>query len=206
MEYNNFKKEDAGCNIYGKQRLELAIFLRDNILGKLNKKWFIENGTLLGAFRDGKFIVHDDDFDIGMLIDKKEDVNIIYDKISLLLKNQRYKARLVNTYATKIEVYDEAYNKYILPGNGYNGADYYYVTLDIQFYLDKSDRYECLYYIRPSIFSVDKNIILPTGRIKLEGEEFNCPNNSEQFLLANYGSINQNARYNQVTGFYEDLE
>ena len=32
MEKNNYKKSGAGCDIYGKQRLELAVYLRNNVL------------------------------------------------------------------------------------------------------------------------------------------------------------------------------
>ena len=65
MEYNNFKKTDAGCDKYGIPRLKLAVYLRDNVLDQLDKHTFIENGTLLGAYRNQKFIPHDDDFDFG---------------------------------------------------------------------------------------------------------------------------------------------
>ena len=74
MEHNNFKKPDAGCDKYGDQRLELAKLLRDEVFDKLNLSWYIENGTLLGAWRNGKFIKHDDDFDIGVLINSKEEI------------------------------------------------------------------------------------------------------------------------------------
>lgn len=85
MEYNNFKKPDSGCEKYGIPRLELASYLRDNILNKLDKSYFIENGTLLGAYRNQKFIPHDDDFDYGILIDLKEEMYDLNLKISNLL-------------------------------------------------------------------------------------------------------------------------
>ena len=76
---NNFKNPNAGCDKWGTKRLELAIYLRDNILNKFTNYWFIENGTLLGAWRTSKFIPHDDDFDIAMLINS-EDEAIQYSK------------------------------------------------------------------------------------------------------------------------------
>ena len=54
MEWNNFKNPNAGCDKYGKYRLELALYLKNNILN--NYIYFIENGTLLGAYRNNKFI------------------------------------------------------------------------------------------------------------------------------------------------------
>ena len=55
-ESNNYKIKGTGNDIYGKQRLELAVYLKNNILPYINNKWFIENGTLLGAYRNNKFI------------------------------------------------------------------------------------------------------------------------------------------------------
>ena len=76
-----------------KQRLELAVELRDNILPNIKQPWFIENGTLLGAWRNNKFIDHDDDFDYAILIDdelKTKDIIIdIYQYIKENL-NKKY--------------------------------------------------------------------------------------------------------------------
>ena len=99
MEKNNFKKEDAGCDRYGTQRLEqklcFLLYLKNNVLTNINKPYFIENGTLLGAWRNGKFIPHDDDFDFAMLIDSEDEIN---EK----LLNSKYKARIIDTYSSKI--------------------------------------------------------------------------------------------------------
>lgn len=208
MENNNFKKEDAGCDKYGTQRLELAVYLRNHVLHDLHKEWFLENGTLLGAWRNGKFIPHDDDFDIAMLIDSKDDVQMIYNMIhqKFQLMNSKYSVRIIDTYASKIEIYDESYGNYTLIGKDYNGQDYHYVTLDIQFYLKLNDtQYDKLYYINPSniSFHINKEILLPVGEIVLEKETFNAPANVEQLLKYTYGSLDPNASYNSKTGFYE---
>ena len=58
MEYNNFKNLDAGNDKYGEPRLKIATYLRDNILNKLEQTWFIENGTLLGAYRDNYSLIN----------------------------------------------------------------------------------------------------------------------------------------------------
>ena len=50
MEWNNYKKNDAGCEKYGKPRLELAVYMRDNVFLHLEKTWFIENGTLIFGY------------------------------------------------------------------------------------------------------------------------------------------------------------
>jgi len=202
MEYNNYKKNGAGCDIYGSQRLELALYVKHNILNKLKKDWFIENGTLLGAWRNNKFIAHDDDFDIALLINSKDEIIQIFNDICKYLVNSKYEARLISTYSDKIEVYEPSYGKYILQGKNYNGADFHYVCMDIQFYLKKDDLYERLYYNCPNKLCVSKNVLLPTKLIKLEDNMFNCPFESETFLKKNYGSLDPSAKYNSITGLY----
>jgi len=105
MEWNNYKKPNAGCDIYGAQRLKLAAYLRDSVFPNINHPCFIENGTLLGAWRNSKFIPHDDDFDFAMLIEAKEDIKKIFKIIKKFLPDP-YDCRIVNTYADKIEIYD----------------------------------------------------------------------------------------------------
>lgn len=218
-EYNNYKYNKAGCDIYGDDRLKLAVYLREHVLCEVSlikDRWFIENGTLLGAYRDHKFIPHDDDFDIGILIDDKSVINSIFNRVSKLLENTRYECRLVNTYSTKIEVYDPAIGKYILPGEKYNGSDYHFITVDLQFYEkimgvgNKSDKntskqnimYKSLYYVEPTDLIIDKDVILPLSRIKLCDEVFNAPNDIYSFLKSIYGSLDKNAKYCKETGKY----
>ena len=206
MEKNNYKKPDAGCDKYRTQRLALAVYIRDNIFNRIDKAWCIENGTLLGAWRNGQFIPHDDDFDFAMFIQSREDITPIYDIIMNQLKNTPFKARIIHSYASKIEIYDDSYGDYTLINDTYNGENYHYVTIDLQFYLQISDNmYEKLYYINPSNinFHIDTLIVLPLRQITLENETFNAPNKIEPFLKAEYGSLDPNASYNSKTGFYE---
>lgn len=201
MEWNNFKKQDAGCDKYGKQRLELAVYLRDNILYKYNN-YFIENGTLLGAYRNGKFIAHDDDFDFTFLLNSLEEINDFYNYINENL-DKKYKCRILNTYANKLEIYNPDYGSYELLGPQYNNNDYHYVTIDIQFYIKKGNYYHCLYDGKTDEDKIEHDIIFPLKKIMLEGEYFNCPNDTEKFLVINYGSIKEGAKYNKITKKYE---
>ena len=204
MEYNNFKNLDAGNDKYGEPRLKIATYLRDNILNKLEQTWFIENGTLLGAYRDNKFIINDDDFDIGMLIDSKDEIKTIYKKILNLLPKY-YKLRIIDTYCNKIEIYEPKYGSYILKGPHYNGDDYHYVSLDLQFYLKNKikNNYHQLYFIFPYDIIINHDIIYPLKKIILENEESPTPNNVEEFLKLHYGSIDKKAKYNIKTHRYE---
>ena len=200
MEWNNYKHPDVGCNKYGNDRLILAVYLRDNVFIHLSQTFFIENGTILGAFREHKFIAHDDDFDFGILIDNIEEINSIYKIINENLPNYN-QCRLVESYAKKIEIFDPSFGDYKLLGPKYNNTNYHYITVDLQFYLkDKDNNYSCLYYINQNNTLINKSIIVPVGKILLEGEMFNCPKNIEEFLKIIYNYLGIDSEFSTETG------
>ena len=204
---NNFKSPISGMDKYGKPRMNLAALLRDKILNELDIPWTIENGTLLGAWRNGSFILHDDDFDIAMFCNKdpRPQIPSILRKIKQLLPAP-YEARYVSSYADKIEVYDPAYGKYNLLGPKYNGASYHHCTVDLQFYQQVGDKYVSLYYVHPSIKAVNYKDMYPLSKITLEGESFQAPFNTEGFLTSLYGNLSPKAKFNTKTGYYEVRE
>ena len=67
-------------------------------------EWFIESGTLLGAFRSGKFIPHDDDFDIGVFWPENalEHLFALHEVLVNRLP-EPLQCRLVTSYCKKIE-------------------------------------------------------------------------------------------------------
>jgi phosphorylcholine metabolism protein LicD len=196
-----YKVTFSGSDKYGKQRLELAIHLRE-VLNKLKLNWYVENGTLLGAFRNGKFIKHDDDFDIALLYQEdplenlKKDLKLIQANI-----NPTFKARLVETYTKKIEVFNPSFGKYALIGDRYDGADFHHVTVDLQSYYYQND-----YYVSTYNYNKLKNHqddIFPLTKILFEGEYFPAPVNTIKILENEYGSIDENATFNPLTKKYE---
>lgn len=204
MESNNFKNPLSGCDKYGSSRLKLALFLKDIVFKAFNIDYCLENGTLLGAFRNNKFIPHDDDFDYAVFINHTSQIPKLYENIKKHLCNSPYKARLIESYCLKIEIYDPSEGNYILSGPKYNGADYHHVTVDLQFHVKCSNNnYKQLYYISPELINNKKNIF-PMSTILLEDNVFPAPNNIELFLINCYGSIKQGAIYNSKTCKYED--
>ena len=232
--WNNFKAEDAGCDIWGKQRLQLAVILRDDVLPKAlagtGVHTFVENGTLLGAHRNQRFIPHDDDFDFCLLHESGEAEAKRVTAEQLLPAVQRllpapYRARMVTSYSDKIECYDPRAGFYTLPGPQYGGADYPYVIVDLQVYHastagavaggvvgaegeDGRDKkcYLGNYRAKSSPTQVYRYLasnVFPLGSIELEGEVFPAPGNVLAALEGNYGSLATGARYNADTGKYD---
>tara|TARA_B100001248_G_C27259755_1_gene397882 strand:- start:125 stop:748 length:624 start_codon:yes stop_codon:yes gene_type:complete len=198
------KVKNSGCDIYGKQRLELAIHLCE-ILNNLNINWFIENGTLLGAYRNNKFIPHDDDFDIAILYQNNIDDNIKKDMLNIKSKlSRKYDIRLVDTYTKKLEVFNPSFGKYKLVKEYYNNADFHHVTVDLQAYILKNNKYKSLHSHSDVRHSFSE--IFPFQKIVLENTIFQAPNNVEKILKNTYGSIDENAKYNSKTGKYEVIK
>jgi hypothetical protein len=204
---NNFKNVESGMDIWGKERLKLGMLLRDEVLNHLGIPWVIENGVLLGAYRTGKFIPHDDDFDMALFFESNPTplVQDILNKIKQLLPAP-YEARYVSTYCEKIEVYDPTHGDYILAGPRYNGADYHHVTADLQFYQRFDNIYRVLYYASPNVVEIPGEAVFPLGSIMIEGQEFKAPCDVVKYLKCWYGSLSQNVKYNPDTGFYEELK
>ena len=202
MEWNNYKINGTGNDIYGIERMKLACLLRDRVFVDVPNTIFIENGTLLGAWRNGKFIAHDDDFDFGIIIDNKEDILKTFNIIRKCLP-ENYRCRMIDSYADKIEIYEPSFGEYTLAGPAYNNANYHYITVDLQFYLKNDDRtYKWMYHISNNI-NIERSLIEPTGEILLEGENFKCPNNIEEFLKLHYGYIGEDSVYSEETKLYK---
>lgn len=123
----------AGCDKWGTERLALAIIVR-NWLDKAQHSWFIESGTLLGAWRNGRFIAHDDDFDIALVIDTEDVTGELQRQCDIMSAAlpAPYECRVTSSYCDKIEVFDPTHGDYALLGDQYLGARFHYVTIDLQ--------------------------------------------------------------------------
>jgi hypothetical protein len=190
----------VGNDIYGISRVELAKFVKP-VLNQIGITWFLDAGTLLGAYRNGKQIPHDDDFDIAAYLPTfvDEDLTAMHMKIAALLPDP-YQIRAVTSYARKLEIFDATSDTFELPPQ-YGGADFHTVTVDIQIMTDASDGVVYLHDMLGHV-RIPKDAIAPIGEITCEGQLFNCPHDIVRFLEAQYGYIGVDAIYDPQAKSY----
>jgi hypothetical protein len=198
------KNTESYNDKYGEQRLELGKLVAE-ILSENNVKWCIENGTLLGAFRNESLIIQDDDFDIAVFFEENalDELNKLYNVIKDNLP-EKYNVRAIDTYCNKLEVFEPSFGNYELNGIQYENASFHHVTVDVQLYaLDDTN------YVRQypyNSFSIPKDLLFPFDKTIINGFKFSCPKETEEVLKLVYGYIGENARFNLETKKYELID
>lgn len=194
------KAGGVGSDIYGARRLALAKLVKP-AFEHTGMAWFLDAGTLLGAYRDGAQIPHDDDFDTAVYLPAfgDEDLRALHTQVAATLPDP-YRVRIVTSYARKLEVFDPASDIFELPPQ-YLGADFHAVTVDIQIMTDASDGVVYLHDMLEHV-RVPKNAIIPTGEITLEEHLFDCPHDIVRFLEPQYGYLGADAVYDPESRKY----
>jgi hypothetical protein len=194
------KTRGVGSDIYGARRLALAKLVKP-AFEHTGIAWFLDAGTLLGAYRDGVQIPHDDDFDTAVYLPEfgAGDLIALRSQVAETLPDP-YQVRIVTSYAQKLEIFDPASDNFELPPQ-YLGADFHTVTVDIQIMTDASDGavylHDMLEHVR-----VPQNAIIPTREITLEGHQFPCPHDIVRFLEPHYGYLGADAVYDSKSRKY----
>jgi phosphorylcholine metabolism protein LicD len=192
---------------YKKPLLEMANhvhkILSDYKQLNTNFDFFLMDGTLLGASRDGQMIRHDYDFDYGVYLTDKIKLNDLSDFVNTRL-NDTYVCKLVNTYALKIEVYEPVHGKH----SEHIADDFYNVILDLQLYLDDPNDCTMLkvqYFKDDNInkYNLKKEWFFPTKQIMFENYMYPCPNDPLKVLTEIYGYIGHGAVFDKSTGKYK---
>jgi len=203
---NNYLEACKMTAKYGPLRVKLSLTLTQ-ILSQLNLIWAIDSGTLMGAWRDGKMIRHDDDFDLVVynpsILDSDPDstkhqyLNDLLQQIQPLLPSP-YQARVVTTYCKKLEIYDPTKGNYAFRDNNYHN-----VTCDLTLLIHKTPEMLQFQHSCQQHIQIPTTSFLPLSTITYEGYNYKCPGSPEGYLQANYGYLGPNAVYNKKTGFYE---
>lgn len=163
-------------NLYLLYAPELLRKLKDSLDSKHIMFW-LEFGTLLGAYRDHDFIKHDLDLDIGTFWENAEDVHNA-------LLNSGFK--ILKEFKVGTDGLNGLEQTYIYKG----------VTVDVFYFHKENDIMYCNSfstfpeeYNDMSMFQVKKITVPYNGfeKLKFKGIEFTVPGKIEMHLRAHYG-------------------
>lgn len=202
---DNYEDAVAQTAKYGALRVTLSLELA-KILDQLNLVWSIDGGTLLGAWRDGTMLKHDDDFDLVVyhpsLLDsdpqeaKREYLLQLEAQIKPLLP-EPYRVRTVTSYAQKLEIYDPTHGAY-----PFRDTDYHNVTCDLTLLLHKTPELLQFQHAHQMYLQIPTTAFLPLSTIEYEGHTYRAPGSPEGYLKSMYGYLGPNAVFDKATGLY----
>ena len=186
------------------ERIELLSVVKE-ILEEAGIEFFIEGGTLLGAYRNGQFIYHDNDIDIGC-VDKE------FAKVEKALEN-----KLPRTYTLdhRTEVGGYATNTFSCsPESGERIVD----ALGQEWPVNMLDIYHYIYGEAENSYRLDhdragrdpqgnpkwipEDVIFPLGTIVFEGIECPCPRNPKEFAEIEQGYLGEDFEFDQQTQLF----
>jgi len=149
------------------------LLLAKNILNEKKMDFWLTDGTLLGFYRDNGFIEHDEDIDLGCLI---EDLNetVLFDFL------------------------DNGFKLDSIYGNRNIGLEFSFkrkeMKLDIFFFYKEDHKFWHGAWVRKKINGVKKDNLIkysydPFKLIEIEfyGHKFNAPDNIEKYIETKYG-------------------
>ncbi len=173
-------------------QLEKLLSVLSDILNSAKIEYWIDQGTLLGAYRHGKFITRDSDTDIAI---KNEEQ---FDSLLELLKS-----KLPNIYASERKAsHCKGYRIWLKTGGTFKGTfegreiQWPLVCCDVMFYQyyeqDKTYVQQYQGFGVDTIF-IPEVVIFPLDQIEFEGSMYPCPNRIEEYLEIQYGYIGESA-------------
>lgn len=134
---------------------------------------FVCYGTLLGIYRDGDFIEHDDDMDMLIVLENKVNIDVVVHILVKELEKKKLKTKVAITNKQKypfIQVFDTEHKVWTDIFIGFIENDE--ISLPMQ---------------NVNYFSIPKNLLFPRQQFEFGGFILNVPNNIPEFLEYRYG-------------------
>lgn len=202
----NYSSKVERTNKYKPLLLDMANFVQKALVKYRDQedkdfKWFLNDGSLLGAFRTGSMIKHDYNFDFGIYYTKDRLV-LLNDFLKKELQETNYECLIIQDYAYKIEIWD--------PTHGVHSKvapRFFNVILDLQLFADDPENES---QVKVQYFRVNnkddgkylKKWFQELKVIKFENYDYPCVSNVESFLKVTYGYIGDNALWDEESGKY----
>jgi len=173
------------------EQIELLSVLTDILIPAKIEYW-IDQGTLLGAYRHGKFIERDSDTDIAIRNEEH------FEALPELLES-----RLPSAYGWERKGnHCRGYKVWLKTGGTFNGIfegrdiQWPQVVCDVLFYqYNEQDKTYVQQYQGFGVesFFFPETVIFPLDQIEFEGSMYSCPNQIEEYLEIQYGYIGEGA-------------
>ena len=180
-------------------RIELLKTL-SRIFNSDSIEYWLDQGTLLGAHRNGKIIARDSDIDLALA--NSEHFNNLPELLEdqLPSKYAWYKKPREGTNGFCVYLKDGGMCEGSFMGRKYSWES---ISCDIGSYQKENNHYVQEY----PLFSVDTfliptDVLFPLGSIEFEGKSYPCPNKVKKYLEIEYGYIGENAVYDRDTDRY----
>jgi hypothetical protein len=183
----------ANCIIHPK--LEKLLSMLADILSSAKIEYWIDQGTLLGAYRHGQFIPRDSDVDIA-----------IKDENQFKTLAKLFDSKLPSIYEWERKgSHCRGYRVWLKSGGTFNGTfegkeiQWPLVVCDVMFY--EYDDSENSFVQQYEGFGVDtsfipEEVIFPLNQIAFEGNNYPCPARVQEYLEIQYGYIGEGAIWN----------
>jgi len=180
----------ANRNIH--PQVEELLSVLSDILNFAKIEYWIDQGTLLGAYRHGKFIARDSDVDIAIRNEEH------FKALPELLES-----KLPSTYGWKIKGdHCRGYKVWLKSGGTFNGIyegraiQWPLVVCDVMFYkFNVQNKTYVQHYqgFGVETFFIPETVIFPLSQIEFEGSIYPCPTHIEEYLEIQYGYIGEGA-------------